>query len=419
MKDVLRIGVTAGRPPHRAFGIASADRLQHIHVIGKTGVGKSTLLRLMLEDDVRNGRSSSLIDPHGDLAIAAASCARDIAPEKLIYLDATDASCPYGFNPLRRVARDRISLVASGLLETFKKRFFDAWGTRMEHIFRNAILALLEYGEASLPDLLTILTDRSFAKKVASRCENDIVRDFWLKEFPGYSPGFRKDAIAPIQTKLGGFLSNETVRKMLTEPKSLISFRRIMDEGSMLVVNLGKGVIGGDGASLFGALILSTIGHAALSRADTPLVERRPHFVYVDEFQNVMTHSVAEMLSELRKYGVGLVLAHQHLGQLDPLVCSSVLGNCGSQIVFRLGADDALRFSREFMPTLDPVDFLHLPNFAMYVRLMVGGEPSVAFSARVDVDGRMLISPRSLSRKIASHFISASSSRQAPGDQRT
>lgn len=374
-------GRTNGREPHRTFGIKQKDRLFHQYVIGKTGVGKTTLLETMLFQDVAARRGFALLDPHGDLAERVANFARVHAPEQLIYLNAPDPVQPYGYNPLRSVAKDRIPLAASGLLEVLKKRFPDAWGPRMEHVLRNALFALLEYGNATLPDILRLITEKRFAKDVAQGLTNEPVRTFWEYEFPNYSFRYQSDAIAPIQNKIGAFLADPVLRRLVTEPPIDLRMRRLMDEGKMLVVNLGRGVLGEDASSLFGALLVTTIGLAAFSRADVPASARKPFFLYVDEFQTVTTLSVANMVSELRKYGVGLVLAHQNLKQLEPDVLHAVLGNMGTVISFRLGAEDAPYLAREYQPTIDAEDLVNLPNHSMYLKLMIDGAPRRVMSA--------------------------------------
>lgn len=379
--SVTYLGATNGRPPARRFGIKQADRLSHLYVIGKTGVGKSSLLENMLRQDVLAGRGFALLDPHGDLAARIAAFARKQAPEQLVYLNAPDPTCPYGYNPLRAVAKDRIPLAASGLLETLKKRFSDAWGVRMEHVLRNALFALLEYGKATLPDILRMMTDASFAREVAKTLTNIPVKTFWETEFPAYSKQYNRDAIAPIQNKIGAFLADPVLHRLVTEPPIDIRIRSLMDKGKMLVVNLGKGKLGEDSSSLLGALLISTIGLAAFSRADIPEHGRRPFFLYVDEFQTMTTLSVASMISELRKYGVGLVLSHQNLKQLEQDIRSAVIGNMGTIISFRLGAEDAPLFAREFAPEITAEDLVHLPNYTMYLKLMIDGAPSRVMSA--------------------------------------
>jgi len=378
---VTRVGRTNFRNSEVLFGIEQPDRLFHMHIIGKTGTGKSTLLETLIRQDIVAGDGLALIDPHGDLVERIADSIPDFRRRDVVYLNAPDAAQPYGYNPLRHVRADKIALAASGLLDAFKKIWGDAWGVRMEHILRNALFALLEYGEATLADILRLMSDTSFRKKVADRLKNEPVRNFWLNEFSRYSYVYQRDGIAPIQNKVGAFLADPLLNRILTSPKIDLRIRRTMDEGGVLLVNLAKGKIGEDSASLLGALLVSTIGLAAFSRADVAERERRDFVLYIDEFQNFTTLGLANMASELRKYGVGLVLAHQHLHQLEPDIRHAILGNVGTLISFRVGAEDAPYLAKEFQPKFDVEDLINLPNYHIYLKLMIDGTPSQPFSA--------------------------------------
>lgn len=360
----------AGGPP---FGIKHADRFFHVYAIGKTGTGKSTLLETLMRQDLKHGQGFAFVDPHGDLVERLAAA----APTHAIYLNAPNQAQPYGFNPLRRVPPERRALVAGGILEVFRTMWPDAWGVRMEHILRNALLALLEQPEANLGDILRLLRDRAFRRGVALRVSHLPVQTYWLREFRAV-PEF----LAPVENKVGAFLADPAVYRALVAPRRPISFRRIMDEGAVLLVNLSKGQLGPDTARLLGGLLVTTIGLAALSRADTPQEERRPFFLYVDEFQEYTTLSLASMLAELRKFGVGLVLAHQYLEQLDRAVRFAVLGNAGTIIAFRVGPEDARVLAREFAPLIKPQDLVSLPNHDIYMKLMIDGAVSLPFSAQ-------------------------------------
>lgn len=371
---------TNGRGEPRRFGIKQADRLSHMYIIGKTGTGKSTLLRTLAEQDILAGRGFCLIDPHGDMAEQVAEAAALAGRKDIIYWNVPDPACPYGYNPLRHVRPDKIPLAASGILEAFKKLWEDAWGVRMEHILRHALYALLEVREATLPDILRLLTDDAYRRCVAGQLTNDQVRAFWQVEYPQYAVRYRADGIGPIQNKVGAFLADPTLRRILTAPAVDLHLRRLMDGGGGLVVNLAKGKLGEDSANLLGSLLVTTIGLAAFSRADVGEQARRPFFLYLDEFQNFTTRSVADMASELRKYGVGLVLANQHLSQLSPELRHGILGNAGTLIVFRVGPEDAAFLGREFAPTFEAGDLMRLPNYHIYLKLMIDGMPSRPFS---------------------------------------
>ena len=379
--DISYFAKTNARLPHRIFGIRQADRLFHTYVIGKTGVGKSTLLETIAAQDILAGRGIAVIDPHGDLAERVLGHVPDSRSADVVYFDAADSAQPYGYNPLRGVRADRIPLAVSGLMEAFQKLWPEAWGVRMEHVLRNALYALIEFGNANLLDVLRLLGEKTFQREVISRIRNQQVRSFWLKEFPNYNPRYRQETIAPILNKVGAFLADPRLYRVFTAPQIDLHFRQIMDEGKILVVNLAKGRMGSDSANLLGALLVTTLGLAALSRADLEEEGRRPFHIIVDEFQSFTTLSVANMISELRKYGVGLVLAHQHLHQLEPDVRHAVLGNVGTLISFRVGPEDAHVLAKEFEPIFSVHDLLSLPNHDVYLRLMIDRTPSKPFSA--------------------------------------
>lgn len=372
---------TLSRDRRQRFGIKRNDRLSHIYVIGKTGAGKSTLLETMMLQDITRGEGFTLLDPHGDLVERIARAIPAHRRKDLIYFDVSDPDQPYGYNPLKRVAPEKRSLAASGILEVFHKTWGErAWGQRMEHILRNALLLLLDQPEATLADLLTLFRDEAFRKNAVRNCRNGQVRDFWRLEFPKY-PRFAAEAVAPIQSKVSAFLSDPTLCRVLTTPRQPIHIRSLMDEGKILLVNLAKGKLGEDSAALLGGLLVTTIGLAAFSRADIHEQNRRAHWLYVDEFQSFTTLSLANMLSELRKYKVGMTLAHQYLHQLDPDIRHAVLGNAATLIAFRLGAPDAAFIAREFDPAFTGTDVLTLPNYHIYLKLLIDGEPSKPFSA--------------------------------------
>jgi hypothetical protein len=379
--DISWFATTNARPPFQCFGIRQADRLFHLYAIGKTGVGKSTLLETLALQDIRSGRGCAVLDPHGDLVTRLSA---SIPPERrahLVYFNAPDPRQPYGYNPLRRIPKDKIPLAASGLMEAWKKLWAEAWGVRMEHILRYTLYALLEDGEAKLPDILRLFSEPPYRRQVLTRVTNEQVRTFWLSEFPKYPPRYRQEIIAPIQNKVGAFLADPRLYRILVEPEVDVRFRRVMDEGQILLVNLGKGELGEDSANLLGSLLVTTLSLAAFSRAELPLATRRPFFLYVDEFQSFTTLSFAGTISELRKFGVGLTLAHQHLHQLSPEVLHAVLGNVGTVITFRLGPEDAAFFERLFAPRFGAADLMHLANSDIYLRLMIHAAPSAPFSA--------------------------------------
>ncbi|WP_338695251.1 type IV secretion system DNA-binding domain-containing protein [Bradyrhizobium sp. 26S5] len=369
------------RRDQRLVGIKNEDRLSHIYVIGKTGTGKSTLLETMALQDLEHGRGLALIDPHGDLVERINAHVPANRRDDVIYLNVPDPTQPYGYNPLRHVREGYIALASSGMLEVFKKMWPDAWGVRMEHILRNVLMALLEQPNATMNDVLRVLSERSFRQEIAHALKNETVRTFLLKEFDRFSFGYRADGTAPIQNKVGAFLSDPLLNRLLTAPEHDLHIRQIMDKGNVLLVNLAKGQIGEDSASLLGGLLVTTIGLAALTRAELRPSDRHDFFVYVDEFQTFTTLALANMFAELRKYRVGFTVAHQYLHQLDPDVRHAIIGNAGSIISFRVGAEDTPYLVREFHHRFEEMDLLQLPNYRIYLKLMIGGTPSKPFSA--------------------------------------
>ena len=330
---------------------------------------------------LRGGEGLALLDPHGDLVERVLAAVPEARRHDLIYFNVPDVARPLGFNPLERGPPEKRPLAASGLLDVFKKIWADSWGPRLEHILRNALLALFDQPEATLADVLRLLDDRAFRQVAAGRVANAQVRDFWLREYESYPRNFRAEAVAPIQNKIGAFLANPVLHGIVTQPRSAFDLRQVMDGGKILLVNLAKGKIGEDAASLLGALVVSRIGLAALGRADMPETERRDFYVYLDEFHSFTTLHLANMLSELRKYRVNLILAHQYLSQLDPQVRDAILGNVGTLVSFRLGLADAEILEKEFAPELHALDLVSLPNYHIYLKLMIDGMVSRPFSA--------------------------------------
>jgi len=376
---VTTIGKTRGRQPERLFGIRQSDRLFHTYVIGQTGTGKSTLLSQLIKQDIANGQGCCLIDPHGDLARSIA----EVAGEGAIHWDAADPACPVGYNPLTYVAEQYRPLVASGLIETLKKQWADAWGARMEHLLRHALLALLSRPGSTLQDIIPMFLETGFRTKVTADLTDEQVRHFWTVEYPKMNYKTAVDGVAPIANKLGVFLAHPTVRNAVCIPEKPLRFREIMDEGRVLVVNLAKGQLGADVANTLGGLIVSSFALAAYSRQSQPESARRPYFLYVDEFHSFTTSAFTDMLSELRKYRLGLVLSHQYTSQVDKAVLDAILGNVGTLIVFRVGASDAAVFAKQLASNVpERPDLVNLPNYQAYMKLMVSGVQTRAFSAK-------------------------------------
>jgi DNA helicase HerA-like ATPase len=381
-RKILYIGRTSWREP-RLFGIPQEDRRAHIHIVGKTGTGKSTLMEFMLRQDLVEGRGFALLDPHGDLVSRIEKWVPDSRRDDVIYLNVPDINGAAAINPLEAVPLIRRPVVAAGLVSALKKVFAESWGLRMEYILRNALLLLLDQPIATIADIPRLLTNDDFRRLAASRATHPPVREFWTREFELYSPGrFRAEVISPILNKIGPFLTDPFLHRIVAAPTSTFRPRAVMDGGKILLVNLAKGKIGEGPSALFGSLLLSTIALSALSRADATPDNRPDFFVYVDEFQTFTTVAVAEMLAELRKYGVGLVLANQFLDQVDDSIRNAILGNVGTLIAFRIGAIDATLLAREFSPEVSRDDLLRFPNRHFCIRMLADGEAIPPFTAR-------------------------------------
>ncbi|MFK5979710.1 MAG: type IV secretion system DNA-binding domain-containing protein [Rhizobiaceae bacterium] len=371
------MAATRGRPPHRLFGIQQSDRMFHQYIIGQTGTGKSSLLLQMMKQDLNSGQGFCLIDPHGDLARAVL----EIDSNNVIYWNAADPACPYGYNPLTTIRAEFRPLVASGLIETLKKQWSDAWGARMEHLLRYSLLALLDRPGSNLQDIIPMFLDKDFRGEVLSYVSDPQVRQFWYQEFPNMNYKSAADGVAPIANKLGAFLAHPVVRKAVCAPEQPLRFRQIMDEGKVLVVNLSKGKLGSDVSNLLGGMIVSNIAHAAYSRESQPEPERKQFFLYIDEFHSFTTEVFANMISELRKYRLGLVLAHQYTAQLNKEVFEAVLGNVGTLMAFRVGVTDAAIMAKQFGADVpQPSDLVNLANYEMFIKLMINGKQSQVFS---------------------------------------
>lgn len=328
--------------------------------------------------DIRHGRGCTLVDPHGDLVQRVYDAIPENRKDDVIYFDVTDPNIEWGYNPFRRIAYNKRPLLTAGMISMFKHLFADAWGARIEHILRYSILTLLDQPRANLSSLLYLLTDKYFRKTMIQHIVSPEVRNFILRELPRYSP----DALAPVLNKVGTFLAYPNIRKILIENTKQISFRKVMDGNKIFLMNLSKGVVGEDVSHIIGSTMITTLSLAAFSRANIPEETRVPHFVYIDEFQNFTGSDFASMLSELRKFKVGLVIAHQYLDQLDVDVRNSIMGNVGTLISFRLGARDALFVSKEFYPKFHVEDLMNLANYSIYLKMMVGGRVRKPFSGK-------------------------------------
>lgn len=374
-------GETNFRGEKKKFGIKNDDRLRHVYVIGKTGMGKTELLKNMIVQDILSGNGVGFVDPHGDAAEELLNFIPEDRVKDVVYFNPGDVNYPIAFNIMESVSEDQRHLIAAGLMGVFKKIWPDVWSARMEYILNNTILSLLEIPGSTLLGINRLLSDAEWREEIVAQLKDPVIKAFWTQEFSKYSQRYEVEATAAIQNKIGQFISTPLIRNIIGQVKSTINMREIMDSKKILIMNLSKGKIGEDASKLLGALLITKIQLAAMSRVDIKEEERSPFYLYVDEFQNFATESFATILSEARKYRLSLVLAHQYVAQMDDSVRDAVFGNIGTMIVFRIGSEDAEDIRREFSPEFTEEDLVNLARQHIYVRLMIDGLTSRPFSA--------------------------------------
>lgn len=379
--QVTVLGQTNFRGQNTRFGIKQDDRRRHTYIIGKTGMGKTTLLENMVISDINKGNGLCVVDPHGDFADNMLNYIPPHRINDVVYFNPGDVNFPIAFNVMESENPEYKHLVAAGLLGVFKKIWADSWGPRLEYVLRNTILALLDYPGATMLGVMRLLTDKTYRKKVVKRIQDPVVKSFWVDEYANYPDKFQKEAIAPIQNKVGQFLSISLIRNIVGQPKSTINMRDVIDSQKIVLLNLSKGKIGEDASALFGAMVVTQLQLAAMSRVDIAEEDRKDFYLYVDEFQNFATDSFADILSEARKYRLNLIMAHQYINQLPEKVSDAVFGNVGTMITFRVGATDAEFLEKEFEPVFMQNDILNLAKYNVYLKLMIDGVASQAFSA--------------------------------------
>lgn len=381
--DVSLFGMTNFRGGQTKFGIKRGDRRRHLYIVGQTGTGKSMLLQLLTLSDIYQGHGVAIIDPHGDYATDMMKYIPESRLQDVIYFNPADREYPIAFNPMEVTDPTAKNHITSELVGVLKRMFEYSWGPRLEYILRYTILALLDYPNATMLDITRMLTEKEFRKQVIKLVDDPVVKNFWVTEFAAWNDKFASEAIAPVLNKVGAFTANPLIRNVVGQPKSAFSLRRVMDEGKILIVNLSSGRIGEDNAAILGALMVTKIQLAAMSRADIPRIEdRRPFYLYVDEFQNFATDSFAVILSEARKYALNLTVANQYIAQMPETVRDAVFGNVGSMIAFRIGAADATYLARYFEPVFEPGDLVKLNNQNVYVAMSIDGEKTLPFSAQ-------------------------------------
>src|SRR3990167_5747237 len=366
------------------FGISDDDRGKHVYVIGKTGMGKSTLLENLAIQDIQNGEGVCFIDPHGGSAETLLSYVPEHRVKDVIYFAPFDQEHPVALNVMEDIGRDKRPLVASGLIGAFKKVWVDAWSARMEYILSNALLALLEFSGATLLGVNRMFADKDYRNMIVANITDPSVKAFWVDEYAKYSDKFATEATAAIQNKVGQFAANPLIRNMVGQSKSTFDIRKVMDDRKILIVNLSKGRIGEGNANLVGSMLITKIYLAAMSRADVGpevVLGLPPFYLYVDEFQSFANESFADILSEARKYKLSLTVAHQYIEQMSEEVRAAVFGNVGTMCAFRVGAYDAEILEKEFAPTFSIEDLVNLGAFQVYLKLMIDGVTSPPFSA--------------------------------------
>ena len=366
----------------KRFGIKIDDRRRHMYIVGKTGMGKTGMLRNMAIQDIQQGRGLAFVDPHGEAAESLLDFVPSHRVNDVIYFNPADLEHPIAFNVMENIDPEKRHLVASGLMGVFKKIWPDVWSARMEYILNNAILALLEYPGATLLGVNRMLADPEYRKKVVEKIADPMVKSFWITEFSRYTQRLEVEATAAIQNKVGQFISAPLIRNIIGQVQSNIDMRKVMDEGKIIILDLSKGRIGEDNSLLLGALLITKLQLAAMSRVNVPEEQRKDFYLYVDEFQNFATESFVNILSEARKYRLDLILGHQYIAQMDEKVRDAVFGNIGTMICFRVGAEDAEFLEKEFNPEFMATDLVNLAKYNIYLKLMIDGLAGRPFSAR-------------------------------------
>ena len=402
-EEISAFGLTNFRGINHQFGLLRKDRSRHIYIIGQTGTGKSGLLELLALSDIFHNHGYAVIDPHGDFAVDNLRFIPGSRVEDVVYFNPADTAFPLGFNPLEVTDPNQKNSISSEVIGVLKRMFGESWGPRLEYILRYTILALLDRPSTTMLDITRMLTDKKFREETLTYCQDAVVLNFWRVEFGTWNDKFVAEAVAPVLNKVGAFTANPIIRNIIGQPKSTFNIRQIMDEGKILVVNLSKGLIGEDNAAILGSFLVTKIQLAAMSRSDIANIEdRRPFYLYVDEFQNFATDSFATILSEARKYGLNLTVANQYISQMSDTVRNAVFGNVGTMISFRVSADDAPILSKQFEPQFEPGDLLQMNNRHFIINMVIKGEKAPAFSAttltlppqQIDNTGRIVENTR-------------------------
>jgi len=380
-KEITFFAETTFRNERKRFGLKTDDRRRHVYIVGKTGMGKTVMLENMVIQDIQRGYGVGVVDPHGEFAERMLDFIPANRVNDVIYFNPADLDYPIAFNIMEKVDPGHRHLVAAGLLGVFKKIWPDVWSARMEYILNNCISALLEFPGSTLLGINRMLADPEYRKKVVENVQDPVIKAFWVQEYASFTQRYEVEAKAAIQNKVGQFISTPLIRNIIGQVKSTIDMRKIMDEGKILIMNLSKGRVGEENSRLLGALLITKIQLAAMSRVDVPEEKRQDFYLYVDEFQNFATVSFVNILSEARKYRLSLILAHQYITQMEEEVRDAVFGNVGTIISFRIGAEDAEFLEREFLPEFAANNLVNLTKYNIYLKLMIDGVAGRPFSA--------------------------------------
>lgn len=387
-KDISVFGITNFRSQKFPFGVRTIDRNRHVYIIGKTGMGKSKLIELLVLSNIHNGSGLCVIDPHGDLANDILKLVPKERLNDVIYFNPADSEYAIGFNPLECHSPEAKHQVVSGFISIFKKLFSSNWTNRLEHMLRFTVLALLETNDATVIDIVKLLTDIKFRQGVVKCIKDPVVKNFWTHEFASWNEKFDNEAIIPLINQVGQFISNEYIRNVVSQRKSAIDFYSAMNENKIIIINIAKGKLGEENSSLLGSMIITKIQEATMARVNIPEGERKEFYLYVDEFQNFATESFNQILSEARKFNLSLTVAHQYIDQLSDSIRKTIFGNVGSIISFRVGPEDTKYLDKEFSPDITGDDLLNLDVRSMYVKISIDGRTSKPFSAvTIDVPG--------------------------------
>jgi len=381
-KHISLFGITNYHNNFDKFGIKREDRRRHLYAVGKSGSGKSKFLELLIKEDLEAGKGIGVLDPHGDLVDDVLKFVPKNRVKDVIYFDPADINFPISFNPLEKVEEEYKMQVTIGFIYIFKRLFGSNWTDRLEHVLRYTVLALLDSPNTTVLSILKMLTDKNYRQTIVSRIKDNVVKNFWVSEFAGWSEKFDAEAITPLLNKVGQFVATNMIRNIIGQPVNRVDIRDVMDNQKILLMKVSKGLLGEENSSLMGSMIITKLYQAALSRADMPEEDRKDFYFYVDEFQNFATDTFAEILSEARKYRLNLTIAHQYMGQLSNMVQKTVFGNVGSIVSFRVGADDAGVLAEEYTPIFKERDIINLGVREFYCKMSVNGEIREAFSAR-------------------------------------